>query len=313
VKRSYESSRAAPRRWRRWAWVGLLAVAAGAGCKDRQGRQGRQGERTDQALGVVVMDPLAAPLACACVKGYAQRRYDLLGEFLQRRLGRPVAVLFTENLAEALKINRGRVDLIIGQRGLVLSDARRTGAAVRAVAVLTDPQGRSDLTGLFVVRSGDPARSLRDLAGRTIVFGPEDRPERHEAAVAALRAAGVDVPAPLQLRPSSNAAALAVAEGEADAAVISSYALPLLEGCGAIDRGALRVLARTAAVPFVTVFVTGSVSVEEERRILAALGSVREDPELLEKMESKAGSVALPQEPEIRAAAAPGSEAGERR
>ena len=28
------------------------------------------------ALGMVVMDPLAAPLACDCVKGFAQRKYE---------------------------------------------------------------------------------------------------------------------------------------------------------------------------------------------------------------------------------------------
>ena len=32
---------------------------------------------------MVVMDPLALPLSCPCVKGYAQRNYDKLGEKLE--------------------------------------------------------------------------------------------------------------------------------------------------------------------------------------------------------------------------------------
>ena len=36
----------------------------------------------EEPIRVVVMDPLARPLACDCVKGYAQRDYDRLGRFL---------------------------------------------------------------------------------------------------------------------------------------------------------------------------------------------------------------------------------------
>lgn len=47
-------------------------------------------------LRLVVMDPLALPLSCECVKGYAQRRYEKLGAFLEQRLKRPVAIAFAE-------------------------------------------------------------------------------------------------------------------------------------------------------------------------------------------------------------------------
>ena len=35
-----------------------------------------------QPLSLVVMDPLAAPLSCPCVQGYAQRQYEKLAEYL---------------------------------------------------------------------------------------------------------------------------------------------------------------------------------------------------------------------------------------
>ena len=41
-----------------------------------------------QALIVVVMDPLAAPLSCPCVKGYAQRDYKKLAAHFERELDR---------------------------------------------------------------------------------------------------------------------------------------------------------------------------------------------------------------------------------
>ena len=55
---------------------------------------------------MVVMDPLAAPLSCPCVAGYAQRKYEVLGEYLSKRLGRPVVVTFAESIARARSTRR---------------------------------------------------------------------------------------------------------------------------------------------------------------------------------------------------------------
>ena len=40
----------------------------------------------DDAFHLVVMDPLSKPLSCDCVQGYAQRKYELLGEHLTKHL-----------------------------------------------------------------------------------------------------------------------------------------------------------------------------------------------------------------------------------
>ncbi len=42
----------------------------------------------ERPIVMVVMDPLAAPLACACVEGFAQRDYRQLARFLEERLDR---------------------------------------------------------------------------------------------------------------------------------------------------------------------------------------------------------------------------------
>ena len=54
--------------------------------------------KVGSTLNVVVMDPLAAPLSCPCVKGYAQRDYDKLGAFLEKSLKIPVKVVYAESL-----------------------------------------------------------------------------------------------------------------------------------------------------------------------------------------------------------------------
>ena len=65
-------------------------------------------------LTMVVMDPLAGPLACDCVQGYAQRKYEHLGTYLQEKLSRPVKVVWSESLPAAIK-EHGEAHLVIGK------------------------------------------------------------------------------------------------------------------------------------------------------------------------------------------------------
>jgi hypothetical protein len=51
---------------------------------------------------LVVMDPLAKELACACVKGHAQRDYRKLRARLQTAIKEPVGIEFSDDLAESL-------------------------------------------------------------------------------------------------------------------------------------------------------------------------------------------------------------------
>ena len=62
-----------------------------------------QPSSSSQELTLVVMDPLCDRLACDCVEGYAQRKYEILGEFLQQRLGRKVSVFWGESVGAALE------------------------------------------------------------------------------------------------------------------------------------------------------------------------------------------------------------------
>ena len=80
------------------------------------------------------------------------------------------------------------------------------------------------------------------------------------------------------------------------AAVISSYAAALLEGCGTIEKGSIRVIGETEPVPFVTVFFTDRIDEARGRQICRGLASVKDHPELMTAMETSIGFVALPDE-----------------
>lgn len=248
------------------------------------------------ALVMVVMDPLALELSCPCVKGYAQRNYHELARYLEGRLKRRVEVAFSESLATALKEKTdGRADLVVGKCSVVKFDAAKTSRQLVQIAALTGKDGSIMQHGLIVVPKGDPARSIADLRGYRIIFGPAECEEKHAAALALLRESQVQPSPPLETRAACDEGATLILEqpaGSRGAAVISSYARPLLEGCGTVPKGALRVVGQTQPVPFVGAFVDANLPTATREAIQAALLGIVSDPQLCIAMETGAGFVA---------------------
>jgi ABC-type phosphate/phosphonate transport system substrate-binding protein len=246
-------------------------------------------------LTLIVMDPLSAQIACDCVQGYAQRKYEVLGNFLSQRLQRPVKVFWSDSLARALEEKSGgEADLIIGKHSVVLHDAQASGLAIRPLASLTGLDGQTTMTGLIVVRAKDAAQSVADLAGYRIFFGPSYCDEKFAAPQALLDKHAVPPPATAESYPTCGNASLKLIELGPDvkaAAVISSYAVPLLEGCGTIKKGDLRVLAATEPVPFITAFVNTALTAADQTAIQKILMDVGTDADLLIALETAEGFV----------------------
>lgn len=243
-------------------------------------------------LRLVVMDPLAAPLSCPCVEGYAQRKYEALAAHLETSLGRRVELVFAGALSKALKETKGKADLIIGKDSVVRSDAAEAKIELSALGHLTDQSGSTKQRGLIVVAADDPAQKVRDLAGYDVIFGPQDCEEKHAAALKLLKSVGVTIPSKLTIDQACSDGAAKVVELGASgktAAVISSYAEPLLEGCGTIKKGDLRVVGKTKPVPFITAFATGSVASDDRKLLSAALLDIAEKPTILESLETLVG------------------------
>jgi ABC-type phosphate/phosphonate transport system substrate-binding protein len=253
----------------------------------------------DKPLTVVVMDPLALPLSCPCVQGHAQRRYEKLGAHLEKQLNRPVKVLFADDLSKIVRSETGKnIDLVIGKQSLVKFDAKILDIPIRELAMLTDKEGKTTFTGLFVVLQDDPARRLQDVKGYTVLFGPPDSDEKFKAAAAALKKAGVKLPEKLESRPGCSDSVLEMIEywEKPTVAVISSYAATLLEGCGTIKKGDIRIVGETEPLPFVTVFAAQSLDESLAAKILTALQGAKDHPELLAALESKSGFVSIDKE-----------------
>jgi len=249
------------------------------------------------ALVMVVMDPLAAPLSCPCVEGYAQRDYDKLAAFLTSQLGREVVAVYNASLPAALKMDtKDRADIVIGKHSVVLYDGKRAGKQFRPVLALTGKDGKTDMQGLFVVASSDPAKSVADLAGYRIFYGTEDSDEKYSAAFDVLKKNGItptDKPDTCAACSDGATKILELGPTVRTATVISSYAAPLLEGCGTVKKGDLRVIGQTASVPFVEAFVSEALPANDQAKIEAALAKMGTHIELMQAMESLLGFVPI--------------------
>lgn len=249
-------------------------------------------------LTLVVMDPLAGPLACSCVAGYAQRDYEKLAKHLGTKLGRPVTVVFSSSLDAATKKSDGKADVIIGKDSVVRAQAGKAKMTAVPVAALTDKEGKTTQTGLVVVAGKDPAVSAADLKGYKVLFGEAAAEEKHAAARTLFKDLGVEMPAKPDTCPTCTDGAKAVvaafAKEEKVAAVISSYAQPLLEGCGTVKKGDLRVVGITDPVPFIVAFVNDKLPEATRTDIQKALLGIGTEKDLLAAMETKSGFVELP-------------------
>lgn len=251
-----------------------------------------------KALVVVVMDPLAMPLSCPCVAGYAQRDYEKLAASLTRILDREVKVVFNDSLVTALKKENARADLIIGKQSVILHDAKTADLQVKKVAMLSGKDGLTTQRGLLVVATADPAKSVADLKDYRIFFGPQECDEKHGAALRLLKQSGVASPAKLETAVACDEGAVKIlklaTENVRGCAVISSYAKPLLEGCGQVPKGSLRVIGETEEIPFVAAYVNTALDAELQTTLSnALLKSTKADFLLRRALETKDGFVVV--------------------
>src|SRR5436190_18787351 len=83
---------------------------------------------------LVVMDPLAKELACACVKGYGQRDYRKLAARLETVLKQRVSIEFSDDLAETMALaSPGQEVIAVGEHSRLAHSAKRAALKCHSV------------------------------------------------------------------------------------------------------------------------------------------------------------------------------------
>ena len=291
-------------------WFGVCIVWL-CGLLVAEGASGKPPGKTAAPVVLVVMDPLAKELACACMKGYGQRDYRKLAARLGTALKQEVSIEFSDDLAETMAvIGPGQEVVVIGEHSKVAKGAQKAKLKVRPVSELTDQEGETVMTGSIVAQAKDTAKELKDITGRKLFFGLADTEANQAALSAALQGAGLKTLAQ-EKRDQYTDAALDVldsTEAALPVALIPSYALRLLEGCGSVKPGELKVLGKTSPVPFITVFLNDAIKPDKEQSILKSLLGLKEDAKLLKEMESRDGFRPVTTEKKARPQASAGGD-----
>ncbi len=141
------------------------------------------------------------------------------------------------------------------------------------------------------MRSDSAAATLLDLDGAVFYWGSEDCDEKWAAPKQLIERLELDVAPESKSVASCSEAAKALLELPKQTlacAVISSYAAPLLEGCGTIKRGDLKIIGQTDDLPFVTAFVNESLPTKLRDAIGKALCQPMSS-ELRQQLETEKG------------------------
>lgn len=221
-----------------------------------------------------VNDPLCKRCACSCVGDSAIRAYDGTAAKVAADAGLTLEFkYYEEDSLMREDVLAGRLDGLIAKTWTGAALAREAGRKFDRIADVRMPAGEKDgLAGVFVVPATSKVKTLADLRGRRVVFGPKSAYEKSWSAFSSLEAAGVkltDVKA--DEVPSCKTAVVQLMEDRADVAVISSYAVRY--GCVGVvaEKGDIREIGATPAIPFISVFVDERVPGETRARLRRTL------------------------------------------
>ncbi len=240
--------------------AGALALAFTASAADK--------------LVIGVSEPLCKLTACSCVGDNAKRAYDGLIAHVRSAAGIELEFrYFEEPILLQREIRAGRLDGMICKTWLGLTTARSAGREFTRLADITMPgQEPAELFGAFLVLKDSPLKTLADLRGQRVVFGMTNDYEKSHLADATFRAAGLPLPEPRLRSYACQDAALKLIEHQAEAAVVSSYAINFGCICVVAKPEDFRVIAETSQrIPFVTFMVEDKVAPAVRARLQQAL------------------------------------------
>jgi ABC-type phosphate/phosphonate transport system substrate-binding protein len=232
----------------------------------------RQPDSGPAVLRIAVNDIYCLDTACFCVHGVAYRTYPETLEQLEAACGirlKPVYYPETYQLEDA--IASGEYDGALCKPWYAFRHGKTAGADFRRIADILDPNQNRWLSGIFIVPVDSPIQTLEELSGKHLFIGQEDAYEKHYAALRLLEQKGIR-PARIDRHASCSENIGVLQDGEADAAVISDYALSADCAVDFARPEEFRILAHTEQIPLTSLTLDmNRVSEADAARLKEAL------------------------------------------
>ena len=204
-----------------------------------------------------------------------QARFEVLGAYLEKKLGRRVIVSHV-NTTDFVDLAKAKQFDVAQANGYIYVNVKeRIGATLLAREEKLDT-GR-DTGGLIVVRADSAVKTLPGLAGKTIVFGPVLSPGGYLTQYDTLLSAGLD---PEKLFKSytflpgawqHEKVVYSILYGAVDAGAVKAGDLERMTAEGKVRPSDFRVLAKSEPVPNCTFFALPHVDPVEAGKLKEAL------------------------------------------
>ncbi len=235
-------------------------------------------------LKLAVNDIYCMDTACSCVHDVAARTYPQMLEKLKADYGIELQlVYFSETYQLEDAIASGEYDGALCKPWYALRHQEEAGASFRRIVDVLDPNNNRWLAGIFVVSADSPIQTVEDLTGKHLYIGQADAYEKHQAAKRLLEQKGI-TPGKIDANASCSENVGVLLDEEADAAVLSDYALSADCAVDFARPEDFRILARTEQIPLTSLMLDMNKVEETEadrlQRALLAL-SGKNAPETL--------------------------------
>lgn len=204
-----------------------------------------------------------------------RERFEPLRAWLARRLGRPVTAVHVNTFDFVEAARRKEFDVLQTNGYVYVAVKEKVGAKLLARELKSDTGGETK--GLIVVRADSPIRSIQDLEGKKMVFGPVLSPGGYLTQYYTMLAAGFDPEKRLggYAFPAGSwqheKVVYSVLFGAADAGAVKFGDLERMEREGKIRRSDFRVIASSEAVPNCTFYALPHVDDETAAAVRRAL------------------------------------------
>ncbi len=204
-----------------------------------------------------------------------RERFEPLRAYLERKLRRPVQAIHVNTFDFVERARKREFDVLQANGYIYVNVKEAAGATVLAREVKKDTG--KDTGGLIVVRAASAIRTLADLKGKSMVFGPALSPGGYLAQYDTMLRAGLDPEKTLgryTFLPGAwqhEKVVYAVLYGAADAGAVKVGDIERMEAEGKVRASDFRVVAASEPVPNCTVFALPHVDAATAGRIREAL------------------------------------------